>query len=222
MLADISAKDEYDEYFLVAKNWYEFVDKFRDGHYDAASNETKLSWYVFCDNILPTVAKKAWKSNLVRANSLLSDTVSISDEAYAILVCKSNLPQWISKLFSSKNNKDRFKKVRREDNDGIDESGNKDDEDDEDQQPEIDDSMDSMDDIDLYYKLFERIRESRGTAEGKSWDLAFKERCGVTLERSRRLAAEDEEQGNKRKAGRSSSGNGENRRTIVVEKWFEA
>jgi hypothetical protein len=42
----------------VAKNWFEFVDQFRLGEYDDASEAVQYSWHLFCDKILPTVAKK--------------------------------------------------------------------------------------------------------------------------------------------------------------------
>jgi hypothetical protein len=208
-------KDE-DPTKRVTKRWFELVDGFRVGEYGDASLDTQLSWHVFCDKILPTVSKKKWKNKLVRANALLREVVTVSDEAYAMLVSKNNMAKWIQRLSSSDAKVKNKRKRNDEDENEEDAENRKTGNDDGDTQRDIDDSNDYKD-TEAYYDLFEVVKERRDTIEGKSWDAAFKDSVSVAMQEGKRAA---DALSNQRNAG-DINDHGENQRTIFVEQWVE-
>jgi hypothetical protein len=201
------------------------VDGFRVGEYGDATLDTQLSWHVFCDKILPTVSKKKWKNKLVRANALLREVVTVSDEAYAMLVSKNNMAKWIQRL-SSSDAKVKNKRKRNDEDENEEDAGNRktvNDEDNDDDgnghgdtQGDIDDSNDYKD-TEAYYDLFEVVKERRDTIEGKSWDAAFKDSVSVAMQEGKRAA---DALSNQRKAGEIDD-HGVSQRTIFVEQWVE-
>jgi hypothetical protein len=50
----------------------------------------KKGWVIFCDYILEQVNQK-WSDKMIKSNRHVSEVITVSDEAYAILILKSNL-----------------------------------------------------------------------------------------------------------------------------------
>lgn len=63
--------------------WWLYTEHFRDGEYEEASEDVKTAWIYFCERIL-TIVCKEWNEKQVRANKLVTEVVSSSDEAFAI------------------------------------------------------------------------------------------------------------------------------------------
>jgi hypothetical protein len=78
------------------ENWNEYCSKFRVGDFKDASETIKKAWIYYCDRFLPAT-NRSWLDETVRANTLMGDVVTISDEAYTILILEKNLDVWIIK-----------------------------------------------------------------------------------------------------------------------------
>jgi hypothetical protein len=198
----------------VCQTWFEFVDSFRVGDFGQASVETQLSWYVFCDRILPTVARKKWKSSLIRANALLSDVVTISDETYAILVSKQNMAKWILKLGST-DPKQTTKRRRNDESDSFPRTVTNYDVGQE-GAVELDDSNDYKDTKE-YYDLFEIIKQRREDESGKSWDDAFRENVSIAMHEN----LQDDIYTARQQQNNEGNESLPNQRKLVVEEWVE-
>lgn len=79
--------------------WFKHCDSFRRGKFQDAKGEVKKGWVIFCDKILEWVNRK-WSDKMVKSNRLVSDCITFSDEAFAILIAKGNLNSWIDKKSS--------------------------------------------------------------------------------------------------------------------------
>jgi hypothetical protein len=63
--------------------WYKHCNSFRKGKFQDAKEEVKEGWVIFCDYILQWVNWK-WSDKMVKSNRLVSDCITVSDEAFAI------------------------------------------------------------------------------------------------------------------------------------------
>jgi hypothetical protein len=76
--------------------WFKHCDSFRKGKFQDAMEEVKKGWVIVGDNILQWVNRK-WSDKMVKSNRLVSDCVTVSDKAFAVLIAKENLNYWIAK-----------------------------------------------------------------------------------------------------------------------------
>jgi hypothetical protein len=155
------------------------------------------------------MVNKAWRSRQVRANCLVSDIVTISDEAYAMVVSGSNLLYWILKIKAK--NEQSTKATALAENDGDEE--NEDDKDDE------NDKASEKVDAEAYFKLHLELTELKtndDTADDwKSWDYAFKTYIAVSENPVEITTITT----NSKKAASSSK---QIPRGIVFEKWADS
>jgi hypothetical protein len=79
-------------------HWFIYVNYFRIGNFNEARKDIKDAWFHFCGNILPQLNKN-WKSKVVQSNKLLSDVCTVSDEAYAYQIGKTNIHFWMKRLY---------------------------------------------------------------------------------------------------------------------------
>lgn len=84
-------------------HWYSLIQNFRQGNYNNAKTVVQIAWKQFCENILVQVNKN-WKNKIVRANTLMSDVCSVSDEAFAYQVARTNIFFWMKKIHTRKTN----------------------------------------------------------------------------------------------------------------------
>jgi hypothetical protein len=77
------------------RTWFKHCNSFR-GKFQDAKEEEKKGLVIFCDKILEWVNWK-WSDKMVKSNRLVSDCITVSDEAFAILIAKENLNYWIAK-----------------------------------------------------------------------------------------------------------------------------
>jgi hypothetical protein len=80
------------------KHWFYYVNLLRFGNFNDKDFEVKNAWYDFCENILVFVNKN-WRTKAIRANSYLSDVCTVSDEAYAYQVARTNMHFWMKKMY---------------------------------------------------------------------------------------------------------------------------
>jgi hypothetical protein len=157
---------------------------YRVGNYEDAEEPVKTSWVYFFSHIVGHINGK-WKSMLSASafqNLLLSRVTTASDEAYAILICKQKLKEWIRKKWS-----ERKQFVGPIDETGVTmeeansrakahSTGNDMMEDDADEEEEQDnnDSAGESKDSELYFQLFKQVQEKRASIQGSTWDLGYK------------------------------------------------
>jgi hypothetical protein len=79
-------------------HWFQYTNLFRYGNFMDRDELVKSAWFVFCEKILIYVNKK-WRTNAIQANTHLSDVCTVSDEAYAYQVARTNLHFWMKKMF---------------------------------------------------------------------------------------------------------------------------
>lgn len=141
----------------------------------------------FCDRILPAV-NRGWDDRSVRANSLLNATVSISDEAFAMLTLENNIDYWINKKLP----RIKVKRVKKRDGEELDPDTQE-----ESQDPELslkkgdgdenvstgtDESPDKQrstaseeKESERYWELFYKVKSHRASDTENSWDQGFKD-----------------------------------------------
>ena len=81
--------------------WFVHVNYFRVGHFSNASIVVQSAWIQFCKSILVHV-NKTWKDNLTQQNKLVSSVCTVSDEAFAIQVGKTDMHSWLQKYVEKK------------------------------------------------------------------------------------------------------------------------
>jgi hypothetical protein len=79
-------------------HWFIYVNFFRIGNFNDATKDVKDAWFHFCGNILPQLNKN-WKSKVIQSNKLISDICTVSDEAYAYQIGKTNIHFWMKRLY---------------------------------------------------------------------------------------------------------------------------
>jgi hypothetical protein len=166
-------KDQYarDGGVATEDHWFSYVKEFRAGFYEEASDVVQNAWVTYVDNILGNVNRQ-WKSSMSRSNTNVSDIVTVSDEAYAMMVSQLDILTWIEKGFSQAKEGDMEKA------DALcQKNGHVDGEDDEDG---------SSNDLRAKYeRLYRDLLEKKKTDIDAwlSWDKGYKERISVSLQR---------------------------------------
>jgi hypothetical protein len=157
---------------------------YRVGNYEDAEEPVKDSWVYFCSHIVGQINGN-WKSMVSASafhNLYLSRVTTASDEAYAILICKQRLKEWIKKKWS-----ERKKFVGPIDGAGVNmeeassraeahSTANDMVEDDvtEEEEQDNNDSAAESKDSEMYFQLFKQVQEKRASIQGSTWDLGYK------------------------------------------------
>lgn len=94
---------------MIKKDWYNHIAQFRCGAYEDATEDVQKAWICFVDRILEKVNKK-WKNQLFKANKFLSEVVTSSDEAYALLVSGKEMDKWITDDMTARGRKQKKQK----------------------------------------------------------------------------------------------------------------
>ena len=167
----LKTKKKIDEW-----TWFKHCDRFRKGTFEDAKEEVKKGWIIFCDYILEWV-NRSWSEKMTKANKHVSEVITVSDKAYAILISKSNLMSWILKG-SSKSDKANSPFVAcvstaksNNDDDFHGENGN----DNDDNEATNEDDENTAEDAREFHKLCSHIKNMRATDEYLSWDQGYKD-----------------------------------------------
>ena len=140
------------------KHWYKHIGKFREGAFHEASEEVQNSWFTFCNNILPSVSKK-WQNSQRKANHLLSQHVTASDEAFALLEASLKIKKWTKAIKADDKNESEGEDDNNED-DEVKEGINQ-----EEENKEV---------IKKYFALVKQVQDKRNHMwEGKPWEEGF-------------------------------------------------
>jgi hypothetical protein len=125
--------------------WHEHIAHFRRQSWEETEEIVKSSWFLYCKYMLPAITRPFRKQD-VMTNSLVSEVVSSSDEAFALISIKYKVQYWAKK--------------GQEELETSNKSHEK--------------SPLSDNQIAEYYTLFESVKEMRSNEEtGKEWDQAF-------------------------------------------------
>jgi hypothetical protein len=167
LLAIIKKREESD---ILLHKWYNHVDAFRCGNFKDAADKVKIAWITFVDNILAKVNSN-WKDVRVRSNKLLSEHITTSDEAYAILISSMTMDYWVSSTKGSTGQKRKSVATIANDEDGN-----------EDEETNAGGSVGGVGSgenpkvIERYYDLYESIQEKRSKEdEGISWEIGYRD-----------------------------------------------
>jgi hypothetical protein len=163
---------------ILLPKWYKYYSQFRVGDYNDAEYNVKKAWITFVDNILTKFGKGGWKSSRARCNNKLSDYITVSDEAYAMLISSKQMEFWVTQKKTG--NKGRKRKSvavavassKQEDNEDeeVNDGGG------------VDDSTtaESQMDANNYYDFYAKIQKKRKSEdEGKSWEIGFMDDISV-------------------------------------------
>jgi hypothetical protein len=155
-------------------NWFSHCDQFRCGNYKNADDDIKTAWTVFCDYILERVNRK-WADKMVKSNKLLSEVVTPSDEAYALLISKDKMSFWVTQKVKTPQ-KPTAAVTRDRSNSDSDVSAPKEVE----ELAEIDEKDskkgESSEIVRKFYALYNVVKKKRqDDDEGVSWDQGFKD-----------------------------------------------
>jgi hypothetical protein len=167
----LKTKKKLDEW-----TWFKHLDSFCKGTFQNAKEEVKKGWVIFCDYILEWV-NQSWSNKMIKSNKHVSEFITVSDEAYAILVSKSNLMSWITRG-SSKSGKTNSPSLAcvstansTNDDDSNDENGNE--IDDNEATNEEDDN--TAEDVKEFHKLCSHIKNMRAMDEYLTWDQGYQD-----------------------------------------------
>jgi hypothetical protein len=122
---------------------------------------------------------KNWKDSLIQAGFAMSEKTTVSDEAYAVMICEQNLQGWIYKI----QNDNSKKKVayKRSSSSSLDNADDDDAKIDHETSKDITEGAVEKADpdkrlFDRYWFLFKDIKFRRmDRLEGKSWDNGFRQ-----------------------------------------------
>ena len=165
------------------ENWYMYTPYFRKGEYKDALESVQTAWIYFCENILILLSKE-WNEKKVRANKLVSEVVTNSDEAFAIQEIEG---RHIKKTIHEYRNK-RLKSIHP----GEDlQTGPEPDEpsvESREEEKKVDDgemyqpkkpgrrsAAKEKERIERYYQLLQEVRTLRSLPESKSWDVGYRD-----------------------------------------------
>jgi hypothetical protein len=163
---------------ILLPKWYEYYSQFRDGDYNDAEYNVKKAWITFVDNIQTKFGKGGWKSFRARCNNKLSDYITVSDEAYAMLISSKQMEFWVTQKRTGNKGRKRksvavavasSKQEDNEDEEVIDGGG-------------VDDSttVESQMDSNNYYDFYAKIQKKRKSEdEGQSWEIGFMDDISV-------------------------------------------
>jgi hypothetical protein len=70
--------------------WFKHCDSSRKGTFQDANEEVNKRWVIFSDYILEWV-NQTWSNKMVKSNRHVSEVITASNKAYAIMILKSNL-----------------------------------------------------------------------------------------------------------------------------------
>ena len=87
-------KGQQCEQLIHSNTWYLYVNFFRMGNYEDAERKVQEGWCRYCEKILPMVNKE-WAKELNYLNKYVSNICSVSDEAFAVEVGRTNMGHWI-------------------------------------------------------------------------------------------------------------------------------
>jgi hypothetical protein len=167
VLAIIKKREESE---VLLHKWYNHVDAFRCGNFNDAPDKVKIAWITFVDNILAKV-NSGWKDSRVRSNKMLSEHITTSDEAYAVLISSMEMDYWVSSAKGSTGQKRKSVATIANDEDGN-----------EDEETNAGGSVGGVGSgenpkvIDRYYDLYESIQSKRSKEdEGISWEIGYRD-----------------------------------------------
>lgn len=176
--------------------WYIYVNFFRVGRFSEANEVVQQAWFHFCGDILVHVNKQ-WNCKMTQANKLVSEVCTVSDEAFALQIGKTQMAFWISKYVSKEEGlEDVIRSLPKEplpfsesfdeasvalaDNLEADKQGeeNQEEEDDDDEDNNEDEGNKSYDKIlsSGYYALYDELHtfKTESFDDWKTWDEGYK------------------------------------------------
>jgi hypothetical protein len=155
-------------------------------NFQDAKEEVKKGWVILCDYILEWVNRK-WSDKMIKSNRHVSEVITASDKAYAILILKSNLMSWITKG-SSKSGKTNSPFVAcvstansNNDDDFNGENGN----DNDDNEATNEDNENTAEDAKSFHKLCSHFKNLRATGEYLTWDQGYQDAIAQAISDSR-------------------------------------
>lgn len=169
---DITKRDEST---ILSHKWYEHVGKFRCGNFDDATEDVKVAWITFVDNILGKFNKN-WRNERVKSNHRLRDFITSSDEAFATLVSTKEMGKWVTHDMSAKGRKQKNlatyinKQDDNENNEGTFGGSGR-----------MSSYQEFLKEIETYYDIYDNILEKRQSEEeGTTWEVGYTDAVTVT------------------------------------------
>lgn len=95
------------------EDWVEYCRQFRVGKFEHAEDKIKKAWIYYCERFLPKI-NKTWEDKSLRANKIMSEVITVSDEAYLELILENKLEFWISQKLPGIKKKHEKKRINDE------------------------------------------------------------------------------------------------------------
>jgi hypothetical protein len=114
---------------------------------------------------------------MIKSNRHVSEVITISDEAFAILISKSNLMSWITKgsCKSGKTNSPSVACVSMANSNNDDDFNGENGNDNDDNKVNIEDNENTADDAKEFHKLCSHIKNLRAMDKYLTWDQGYQD-----------------------------------------------